>query len=61
VKYKTYKKGILTALKDELEAAEFYRDVMLSNTDPLVKDTFIFAMVDELEHSTQFGVLYNTL
>jgi rubrerythrin len=61
VQYKTYKEGILKALKEELEAAEFYRDVMLSSTDPLVKDTFMFAMVDELEHSTQFGVLHNTL
>lgn len=61
VQYPNYKAGILRALKDELEAAEFYRDVILSNTDQLVKDTFLFAMVDELEHSTQFGVLYNTL
>lgn len=61
VKYSNYKAGILRALKDELEAAEFYRDMQLSCTDPLVRDTFYFAMVDELEHSTQFGVLYNTL
>ena len=49
------------ALKDELEAAEFYRDVMLSSTDQLVRDTFFMGMVDELEHATQFGVLYGTL
>ncbi|MBB6453147.1 rubrerythrin [Salirhabdus euzebyi] len=61
VQFATYKEGILRALKDELEAAEFYRDVQLSSNDRLVKDTFFFAMVDELEHSTQFGVLYNTL
>lgn len=61
VQYETYKEGIKMALKDELEAAEFYRDIQMSSTDPLVRDTFFYAMVDELEHSTQFGVLYNTL
>ncbi|MBM7570889.1 ferritin-like domain-containing protein [Aquibacillus albus] len=61
IQFSTYKDGILKALKAELEAAEFYRDVKLSSPDPLVKDTFFYAMVDELEHSTQFGVLYNSL
>lgn len=61
IQYDTYKDGIRMALKDELEAAEFYRDMKLSNTDPLVQDTFFLAMVDELEHSTQFGVLYGSL
>ncbi|UCZ54419.1 ferritin-like domain-containing protein [Bacillus shivajii] len=61
IQYDTYKDGILMALHGELEAAEFYRDVQLSTTDQVVKDTFFFAMVDELEHATQFGVLYSTL
>lgn len=61
VQYRTYKEGLLIALKDELEAAEFYRDVMLSTTDQLVRDTFFLAMVDELEHATQFGFLYHTV
>ncbi len=61
VQYDTYREGILMALEDELEAAEFYRDVLLSSTDQLVRDTFFLAMVDELEHATQFGVLFNTL
>ncbi|HHX22986.1 MAG: ferritin-like domain-containing protein [Tepidanaerobacteraceae bacterium] len=61
VQYPNYKAGILRALKDELEAAEFYRDVQLSTTDQLIKDTFYLAMVDELEHATQFSTLYNTL
>lgn len=59
VQYPSYKEGILTAFKNELEAAEFYKDVILSTTDQLVKDTFFLAMVDELEHATRFGVLYN--
>ncbi|MEQ6378790.1 ferritin-like domain-containing protein [Bacillaceae bacterium S4-13-56] len=61
IQYSHYKEGILKALKDELEAVEFYRDVKLSTCDPLVQDTFFFAMVDELEHGTQFGVLLNML
>jgi len=61
VQFENYKAGILRALKDELEAAEFYRDVQLSSTDTLVRDTFYLAMVDEMEHSTKFGVLYNSL
>lgn len=61
IMYQDYKEGILKALKDELEAAEFYRNIQLSTTDQLIKDTFYFAMVDELEHATQFSTLYNTL
>lgn len=59
--YPNYKEGILIALKGELEAAEFYKDVQLSTTDQFVRDTFYYAMVDELEHATQFSTLYNTL
>ncbi len=61
VKFPNYKAGILMALKDELEAGEFYRDVQMSTTDQYIKDTFYYAMVDELEHSTMFSTLYNTL
>lgn len=59
--YPNYKEGILIALKGELEAGEFYRDVQLSTTDQFVRDTFYYAMVEELEHATQFSTLYNTL
>ena len=40
---------------------EFYRDVQLSTTDQLIRDTFYLAMVDELEHATMFSTLYNTI
>ncbi|MHB1152373.1 MAG: ferritin family protein [Eubacteriales bacterium] len=58
-KYANYEAGLLMALKDELEAAEHYRDVELSVKDPLIKETFYYAMIDELEHATQFSTLYN--
>ncbi|MBF7083103.1 ferritin-like domain-containing protein [Desulfallas sp. Bu1-1] len=61
VQYRTYKEGLLIALRDELEAADFYKDIILSNTDQLVRDTFFLAMGDELEHSTRFSFLYNLL
>lgn len=61
VVYSSYKEGVLKALKDELEAGEFYKNVQLSTTDQLIKDTFYFAMVDELEHATMFSTLYNQI
>jgi len=61
VHYPNYKHGILMALKNELEAADFYRDVQLTVKDQLVRDTFYLAMVDELEHATQFSTLYSQL
>jgi rubrerythrin len=61
VHYPNYKEGILMALRDELEAVEFYRDMQLSVKDPLVRDTYYLAMVDELEHATKFSTLYNQI
>lgn len=61
VHYATYKEGVLIALKRELDSAKFYRNMILATTNPVVKDTFSYALIDEIEHSTQFGVLFNTL
>jgi rubrerythrin len=61
IEFPTYKEGLLMALQDELKAAAAYRDVQLSTKDPLVRDTFFYAMVDEMEHANQFGVLFNTV
>ena len=58
IQYPDYRNGLLMALKDELEAAEFYRDIQLSVKEQVARDTFYYAMVDELEHATQFSVLY---
>lgn len=60
IMYPNYKEGVLIALKDELEGAEFYRDMQLSTSDQLIKDTFYIAMVDELEHANMFSTLYNS-
>lgn len=61
VQYRSYREGLLLAMQDELEAAEFYRDFIISSTDQLVRDTFFMAMTDEMEHATRFGFLYNSL
>lgn len=55
VQYKTYREGLLYAMKDELEAHSFYGSVTLSTSDHLVKDTFTFAMNDEIEHALTFS------
>ncbi|MBA1336946.1 MAG: hypothetical protein HPY66_3382 [Firmicutes bacterium] len=59
MQYPDYKTGVLMAMKDELEAAEFYKNVILSSVDPLVRDTFFYAMGDELRHATMFSFLYH--
>lgn len=59
VEFDTYKSGVLRALNDELEAAKFYKNTILSTSDHLVRETFFFAMIDELEHATRFSTLYN--
>jgi rubrerythrin len=59
VQYSSYKEGLLYAMKDELEAHSYYRDITLSTTDQLVIDTFAYAMNDEIEHATTFAFSYN--
>jgi rubrerythrin len=59
ITYNTYKEGLLIALKDELEATDKYRDVIISYTDQLVKETLFLTSTDEMGHAVRFGVLYN--
>jgi rubrerythrin len=61
VNYANYKEGLLIALKDELEAADLYKEMILSTNDARIKDAFFYAMGDELEHSVMFSTLYNTV
>lgn len=60
IKYRSYREALLIAYKDELEVGQFYRDMQLYTSDLLIKDTFYYAMVDELEHATMFSTLYLT-
>ncbi|HZJ77974.1 MAG TPA: ferritin-like domain-containing protein [Clostridia bacterium] len=61
VQYPSYKEGIFMALEDELKTAKFYKDMQMSVKDQLIRDTFFFAMVDELVHATQLSTLFNKL
>ncbi len=57
IRVTTYCEGLKTALKDELEAAELYRDMYLSTTNMRVRDIMFEAMTDEMEHATRFVYL----
>lgn len=57
VVFTSFKEGVLKALKDELDAADFYKRMTLSTSDELVRQTYAFAMGDEQEHAVMFSVL----
>jgi len=61
VNYNTYKEGIMHALKDELKAADYYKQMTLSTTDEMIKEAYFYAMGDEIEHSIMFSTIYNML
>jgi len=50
--------GVKEALKDELEAAEMYRDMYLSTRNPQIRDILFETMTDEMEHATRFTFVY---
>lgn len=60
IPYPCYKEGLLAAMNAELETVAFYKNVQLSTTDQLIRDTFFLAMVDEQEHATIFSMLFGT-
>jgi len=59
IEYENYKDALFTALKNQLESSERYRDIQLSTREQPVRETFYKAMIDELTLATRFGVLYN--
>jgi rubrerythrin len=61
IEYTTFKEGVLRALKDELGAAEFYRDMLLEMPNQQAYNPLFIAMTDEMEHSTRFSTIYNSL
>ncbi|MDQ0340358.1 rubrerythrin [Caldalkalibacillus uzonensis] len=60
VAFQTYQEGVFKAYLAELEAYEFYRDMMLMSHDIQIRDTFFRAMTDEIEHASRFSFLYFT-
>lgn len=53
-----YKQGIETAFRNELDAAELYRNMYLSTKIRKVRDILFRAMTDEMEHAQRFSFLY---
>ncbi|GAW94199.1 ferritin-like domain-containing protein [Calderihabitans maritimus] len=56
-----YEEAVEEAFQRELEAAELYRDMMLSTSDYQVRDIMFEAMTDEMEHATRFAFIYADL
>jgi rubrerythrin len=56
--FSTYKEGIQLAFRNELEAAELYRDMYLSTKVPKIRDVLFKIMTDEMEHAQRFSFLY---
>ena len=56
--FATYFEGLKDAYYDELEAAEFYRSILLSTCDPRIGTVVFEAMTDEMEHATRLNRLY---
>ncbi len=61
VSFTTFKEGIVMALKSELDAAEFYRDMLFEIPNRQAYQPVFIAMTDEMEHSTRFSTIYNAL
>lgn len=56
--FESYIDGIEQAIPDELEAYEFYRDIYLASSNPVVRDVFFEALTDENEHTAHLNYLY---
>ncbi|ADG83439.1 hypothetical protein Tfer_1284 [Thermincola ferriacetica] len=54
----TYKAGLRKAFQDELEAAEFYRAMLLATRDMHIRDLLFEIMIDEMEHADRFSFIY---
>lgn len=59
--FNTYLEGLKVSFRDEIEAAEFYRDVVVSTRLKRVQKVFFEAMVDEQEHAATFNFLFTDL
>lgn len=55
---KSYIEGLKTAIMDETEAYEFYRDTFLCTNNPIGKQIFLEAFTDENEHAIRLNYLF---
>lgn len=61
VQYSSYKEGLERAYEDELEAYEEYRNTFLLTQNQTIRDVFLHAFTDEIEHAMRFGFLQASL
>nr|WP_255688688.1 ferritin-like domain-containing protein [Pontibacillus sp. HN14] len=59
--YESFEDGVVEALKDELEASDLYRDMILRIPVQYAYEPLFIAMTDEMEHATRFSTIYGRL
>lgn len=59
INFSSFKEGIFKALMGELDAMDFYKQMVVSTTDELVQQAFYFAQGDETEHAIMFNTIYS--
>ncbi|GGD23760.1 ferritin family protein [Pontibacillus salipaludis] len=59
--FESFEDGVVEALKDELEASELYRDMLLHMPVQYAYEPLFIAMTDEMEHATRFSTIYGRL
>lgn len=59
IQFSSYKQGLEIAFRNELDAAESYRDLYLSSKDRRIRDILFRTMTDEMEHAQRFSFLYH--
>lgn len=57
----TFREGVRTAIRDELEAAEFYQDIASRATDRPIHMHFMHASHDEQRHASTFQFMLSEL
>lgn len=57
-RFSNYYDGLKKAFYDEIEAYEMYRDIYLMTNDPMIRDIYLKAFTDEMEHASRFSFLY---
>jgi rubrerythrin len=49
----SFEEGLQAAIADELNAYEFYRDIYLNNSSPVIRNMFFKAYTDENKHASK--------
>jgi rubrerythrin len=49
--FSSWEEGVAMAWRDQMEAAEMYRDMQLMVCQPWIRDVLFDAMTDEMEHA----------